>query len=103
MFQTPHLNSPELTELTCFVNVAVDLEARIEVTSETMVDSYSSRIRGDGEEISLTKVKYSGWCFLRDKECVFQTSSRLDLVVQLDLVMCKNHPGGTGFKCMKLS
>ena len=39
MFQTY-----QATELSSFVKVAVDLEARIEVTSETMMDCYSSRI-----------------------------------------------------------
>ena len=46
MFQTH-----QATELSRFVDGILDLEARIEVTTETMVDSYSSRIRGDGEEI----------------------------------------------------
>ena len=55
MFQTH-----QATELSSFVDVAVNLEARIEQNTETMVDSCSSRIRGDGEEISLTEVKYSG-------------------------------------------
>ena len=88
-------NSPALS-------MALDLEARIEI-SMIMLDICSSKIRGDGEEISITEVKYSGYCFLSDKEVVFQRSPRLDLVVLLVLVMCKNHPGGTGFECMKLS
>ena len=49
MFQT---HQP--TELSSFIHVALELEARIKVTSETMVDSYSSRIIGDGEDISIT-------------------------------------------------
>ena len=55
MFQTH-----QATELSSFADVAVNLEARIEQNTETMVDSCSSRIRGDREEISLTEVKYSG-------------------------------------------
>ena len=55
MFQTH-----QVIELSSFVDVALDVEARIEVTSETMVDSCSSRIRGDGEEFSITDVKSSG-------------------------------------------
>ena len=58
---------------------------------------------GYEEVISITEVKSFGLCFLSDKVGEFQRSPRLDLVVQLDLVMCKIHPGGTGFKCMKLS
>ena len=54
MFQ-PH----QVTELNSFVNVALHLEAIIAGTSETMLDSCSSRIRGDGEEISIIGVKYS--------------------------------------------
>ena len=50
MFQTH-----QATELSSFVVVAVDLET-IEMTSETMVDCYSSRIRGDIEEISITDI-----------------------------------------------
>ena len=45
MFQTH-----QATELSSFIHDALELEARIEVTSETMVDS----IIGDGEEISIT-------------------------------------------------
>ena len=44
----------QVTELSSFIDVAQDLEARIEVTHETMVGIYSSRIIGDGEEISIT-------------------------------------------------
>ena len=55
MFQTH-----QETELSRFVDVAVDLEARIEVTSETMLGSCSSRIRGDIEEISITDIQSSG-------------------------------------------
>ena len=51
MFQTP-----QVTELTCFVDVAVDLETRVEVTSEIMLDSCSSRFRGDVEEITTTGI-----------------------------------------------
>ena len=54
MFQTY-----QATELSSFVKVAVDLEARIEVTSGTMVNSYSSRIRGDVEEIRITDIQSS--------------------------------------------
>ena len=68
-----------------------------------MAESCSTRIRVDGEEISITDIKSSGYCFLSEKESVFQRSSILDLVVQLDLVMCKNHPGDIYFECMKLS
>ena len=49
----------QVTELSRFVYVALDLEARIEVTIETKVNSYSSRIRHDGEEISITFLKSS--------------------------------------------
>ena len=55
MFQTH-----QATELSSFVYVALDLEERIEGTIETMVASYSSGIRGDGEEISITDIKSSG-------------------------------------------
>ena len=55
MFQ-PH----QVAELSSFVYVALNLEERIEGTSETMLDRYSSRIRGDGEEISITEEKSSG-------------------------------------------
>ena len=55
MFQ-PH----QAAELTSFVYVALNLEARIEGTSMLIVDICSLRIRGDGEEISITEVKYSG-------------------------------------------
>ena len=55
IFQTYHA-----TELSSFVYVALDLEVRIEVTNETMVDSYSSIIRGNGEEISIPDIKSSG-------------------------------------------
>jgi hypothetical protein len=42
------------------------------------------------EETNITEVKSSGKCFLR-----------VYLVLQLDLVMCKTCPGGTGFEGMK--
>ena len=32
---------------------------------------------------------------------MFQIEPRLYLVLWLDLVMCKSHPGGTGFEGMK--
>ena len=47
-------------ELSSFVDVALDLEARIEVTSETMLDSCSSGIRGDVEDITITGIQSSG-------------------------------------------
>ena len=50
----------QTAEHTSIVYVALDLEARIERTRVIMLDSCSSRIRGDGEEISITEVKYSG-------------------------------------------
>ena len=50
----------QTAELSSFVKVAVDLEARIEVTSGTMVNSYSSRIRGDVEEISINGIQSYG-------------------------------------------
>ena len=49
MFQTH-----QVTKLSSFENAAQDLEARIKVTHETMVDSYSSKIIGDIEEITIT-------------------------------------------------
>ena len=55
MFQTH-----QGTELSSFVDVTVDLETRVEVTSETMLESCSSRIRGDVEEISITDIQSSG-------------------------------------------
>ena len=53
MFQ-PHL----VTVLSSLVYVALDLESRIEGTSEASLDGCSSRNTGDGEEISITEVKY---------------------------------------------
>ena len=50
MFQ-PH----QVTELNSFVNVALHLEARIEGTSVIILDICSLRIRGVGEEISITE------------------------------------------------
>ena len=50
----------QVAELSSFVYVALNLEARIAGTSEKMLDRYSSRIRGDGEEISITEEKSSG-------------------------------------------
>lgn len=44
----------QVTELSSFVYVALDLEARIEGTSEAMLDGCSSKNRGDREEISIT-------------------------------------------------
>ena len=82
--------------------MAMDLVARIEESSETMVDSYSSKIKCNGEETSNTDIKSSGYCFLSEEEVMFKRS-RLELVVQLDLVMCKNHPGCICFECIKLS
>jgi hypothetical protein len=35
------------------------------------------------------------------KEAVFQRESRLYLVLQLYVVICKSHPGDTGFEHMK--
>ena len=66
-----------------------------------MLESCSSRIRVDGK-ISIIEVNSLGSVFFMTKN-VLQRSPRLGLVVQLDLVMCKNYPGGTGFECMKLS
>jgi hypothetical protein len=39
--------------------------------------------------------------FSESIEAVFQRYPRLYLVLQWDLVMCKSHPGGTGFEGMK--
>ena len=39
----------QATELSSFVDMTVDLEARVEVTRETMVDSCSPRIRSGVE------------------------------------------------------
>ena len=50
----------QATELSSFVDVAVDLKARVEVTSETMMDICSSRIRSGVEETSITDIKSSG-------------------------------------------
>jgi hypothetical protein len=35
------------------------------------------------------------------RKAVFQSQPQLYLVLQLDLVMCNSHPGGTGFEGMK--
>jgi hypothetical protein len=32
---------------------------------------------------------------------MFQSQPMMGLMLQLDLVMCENHPGGTGFAGMK--
>ena len=40
--------------------VALDLETRMEGTTEIMLESCSSRIVGDGEEFSTTEVKSYG-------------------------------------------
>ena len=39
--------------------------------------------------------------FWEHKETVFQRQTRLYLMLQLYLVMCKSHPAGTGFEGMK--
>ena len=59
---------------------------------QLMLDICSSIIRGDVEEISITEVKSSGQCILNDKD-VFQRFPRVKLLVQVDLVMCKDHSG----------
>jgi hypothetical protein len=46
-------------------------------------------------------VTSSGKCFLNaPRGCVPETA-KLVLLLQWDLVMCKGHPGGTGFEGMK--
>ena len=39
--------------------------------------------------------------FSESTEAVFQRYPRFYFVLHWDLVMCKNHPGGTGFEGMK--
>ena len=39
-----------------------------------MEERCNTRIRVDGEEISITDIKSSGYCFLSEKESVFQRS-----------------------------
>ena len=34
---------------------------------------------------------------------MFQSKPRVYFVLQLDLMMCNNHPGGSGFEDMKMS
>ena len=46
-------------------------------------------------------MKPSGKCFLREQRSCVSEIAKVILVLQLDLVMCKNHPGGTGFEGMK--
>jgi hypothetical protein len=46
-------------------------------------------------------VNSSGKCFLREQRSCVSEIAKVILVLQLDLVMCKNHPGGTGFEGMK--
>ena len=53
--------------------------------------------------MSITEVKYFGMCFLTAQKAVLQRWPKLYLVLQPDLVMCKSHPGGTGFEGMKES
>jgi hypothetical protein len=44
---------------------------------------------------------FLGHVFREHKEVVFQRLPRLYLVLQQDLVICKNHPSDTGFEGMK--
>ena len=43
----------------------------------------------------------SGKCFLKAQRGYVPETAKVVLLLQRDLVMCKGHPGGTGFKGMK--
>jgi hypothetical protein len=46
-------------------------------------------------------VTSSGKCFLKAKRGCVPKITKVVLLLQQDLVMCKGHPGGTGFEGMK--
>ena len=43
----------------------------------------------------------SGKCFLKAQRGCVPEIAKVVLLLQWDLVMCKGHPGGTGFEGMK--
>ena len=43
----------------------------------------------------------SGKCFLKAQRGCVPEIAKVVLLLQQDLVMCKSHPGGTGFEGMK--
>ena len=43
----------------------------------------------------------SGKCFLKAQRSCVPEITKVVLLLQWDLVMCKGHPGGTGFEGMK--
>jgi hypothetical protein len=54
-------------------------------------------------ETSITEVKSSENCFMGAQRSCVPEIGKVYLMLQLDLVMCENHPGGTGFEGMKVS
>jgi hypothetical protein len=46
-------------------------------------------------------VTSSGKCFLKAQRRCVPERAKVVLLLQWDLVMCKGHPGGTGFEGMK--
>ena len=46
-------------------------------------------------------MKSSGNCFLGAQRSCVPEIAKVVLLLQQDLVMCKSHPGGTGFEGMK--
>jgi hypothetical protein len=50
---------------------------------------------------SIVEVTSSGKCFLKSQRGYVPEIAKVVLLLHWDLVMCKGHPGGTGFKGMK--